>query len=634
MKLDSTPKNEESVRELLQGSLDRRYAIPISGATLRRCFTALILFPLTTGAAWAAPAEKHTTEASWVSDSQDLDLLAKAWRTSVHLDYQGKELGFVINDLSKRTGIQIRCLADTSKYQGRGGYSSGNSFYPGNIPFRLASRFLGATQAYRLSLVKMEASGGPGRVGKMASSGKVPLAVALKWLADTQGMLVSYRKGTVVLDVPRKLLRELLISRDFAMRHLSPDLLEEPGGAPDTRAIYLCDVLESVVEDVPELYADEDVATVTRLLEAACDEKNSLKALERFAKLDLGICVTLKKNPSRIEIITHPESMWRFSKYRWKALNRPSKAFARNDAARFRKRRLTELSSAAWRSLDESEKKKVGAKVEQLCSETYQIRTDATKTLHTLGLPAAAVLLRRPAGTEDAEYPSRANAVLTRIYAEAERKAVFKVASEYLGAAKQGDVRACIEKFWTPERRQGYRRRAESFRRSWAHVGSDAALAPLVLKQFELPGDLKGKLSYKAGLGQQMKRPSVSIEIIRLEGKRAEVSYGIPMSKDWHRRAKARLQSRNREIPIPMPKGKKLFDGIQPLVMGHFSMVFRDGNWRVDEPLWEIDRALCIYWSSVNGFEELSISFLDDGHITKRGKRIGHRQTFVGSYGY
>lgn len=391
------------------------------------------------------PPRSDVPPALGISPKQNLELMRKAWKTQVALDYNNTSFNDVVKDLAKQSGIPITVVspqpgdsaaaAATVPAQPSVDYSF--SIF---IDDHLTEFFLGQDAAVDLSTKALTFQGW---LTRLNSPTPLPLAPTLEVLALRNGLNVSYRADSIVLGNDEDLFPELLVTYTFRLTR---------GGWGSIYTSSVNGEIKIVRLSVEDTVAYDMLRTARFGLKTNTLELYKPVGLaQRMRAFKPGLDVRYDPATKTL-VVCGTQAMVRLDRKRsLKELDVPEP-----DGPEFRAARLKLWSEAAWGKLEDPARAEITRLVLQLDSDHYSDREQAVKELIAKGPVAAFLLLPDPQRKPSPEAALRAKIVLDKIYGDEELKLLKERAEGYLRAAGSGDLATMRTRYWDQERNTRY----------------------------------------------------------------------------------------------------------------------------------------------------------------------------------
>jgi hypothetical protein len=250
----------------------------------------------------------------FLSPSQDLNTIRKAWSVKVSLDYRTSTFEEILKDLKKKTGMDIR-FGELNKAEYIESLSRGVAYQEGTLEDFRGIFFLGAADGKNAQSADFWMSHSvEKRIVEFRCKSKVPLAAALKCFADWQGLDVSYRKNCIILATPQSLAPELFVTRTFQIRKGKGMTFSYVRNGEVKK--FKLDFLDRVAWSLASSAKDYTRPEFTKIFENPADAK------EKLCRIHPGLEIRFDNDKKELAIKTFPEMLFNFKKNSLKEIDR------------------------------------------------------------------------------------------------------------------------------------------------------------------------------------------------------------------------------------------------------------------------------------------------------------------------
>lgn len=239
----------------------------------------------------------------------------------------------------------------TASWGGFQGMPAGQAQARAFLGLRAATQLAVRTVDYDVVMINLPT------VRLFACRQKLPLAMALEYLAAIRGLDVSYRAGRIVVSSPRALAKELAVTRTYAMAYGSGrvNAMAAPGNAPlpqEEDRPLAANVAEFLLAHIPLAPAEKAWGGIHP------EKADHLKVLQ---DLRPDVRVEHDATAGTLTITAAPLAVDGFTRWGQGIIGQPGPAQFDELTRAGRLRRLEHLAAAAWATLDEPARAKLRA---------------------------------------------------------------------------------------------------------------------------------------------------------------------------------------------------------------------------------------------------------------------------------
>ena len=513
---------------------------------------------------WPVFGEEKSGPDLFIPDSQDQELMAKAWRTQVKIEYKNTSTLDILKDLAKQGGLEIRWEDRALKealHEKVGGSGSGGGTSLQIIPAgkARAHHFLSEQEAQKIAYIpgKFEYEGL--KIKEFSAERPAPLVLALESFLGYLGWASSYRKGHIFLAPVRQLLPELSLTRSVKLRQTWGSVYRVNYNGEDK--VFRLNLLDTgafhLLQGQPHSPGDQEWDQATRV-----EGGNPTGAFERMRKLNRGLDVRFNAASKALTVTAHAKAVADFMAYRLPELEKTTPEELASEACAFKDKRLRQAAENAWKAQDAPRQAELKRLVQRLNDDDYESREKAETALVAAGPAGAFPLLAADLGKAGKELTLRRQRILPRIYAEHESKEILGRAQAYFQAGLQGDFQRIQDEFWTPARISAFAEAGKTFERERKAAREDPALWKQFLENHWLASTPNPeKVSYRQTVLDRMKMVEHRIEAVQFAGSKARLTFSMKLAADHPAYPFVERLKKDYGIELPVDSFFLEFDG-------------------------------------------------------------------------
>lgn len=529
-------------------------------------FAALALI-LVVPAAAAAAARADVPEELLISPRQDEETMRRAWSTTVDVAYAGVKLQDFLQDLSRRSGIEIRLAKPLESLDWPG---DGNSPWSGKeYPTWATGTPLDEARARYFSPSTSVPSRAKVTVRHLAkaltlkSEVRLPVGRLVEMgVGQFLGRAVSYRRGQIYISSHRELAPELVVTRTYKLQNAWGSVYKVVSNGKPIQ--FRLDVEDTVALPLLKFsphdgYEDQDWAQATH-----SNGPDPSGAAARLNALKRPAGIRFDRATQVLSVTAHPAS-FRFVEEAVKQLGVAAPESESAAARGFAEERLRKLAESAWSGLSPEAREPLT----RAAGEFLRKPTDGAsrKTLESAGVGAAAPLLAADQATLPEETRRSLRKLLRDLYSARELAGVLDRAKATLAAGRAGELEKLRKTFWSPARESAFAEDRKGFDADLASARKEGAAGlNAFLKTRGLPRTLQADaVSYEDWLVRMLKVDDAQVETIRIQGAKAEVTFSVKVPAG-HPMADAARDLRKEGVDRPVSS---------------FGLEFQDPVWKV-----------------------------------------------------
>jgi hypothetical protein len=250
----------------------------------------------------------------FLSPSQDVETLRKAWSVKLPIDYRTTSFDDILSDLAKRSGIEIQLdvgKLDRDRHPNRRNFISTGPLYFDKTCHDLRARhLLSAAESKNASEARCCVQNDPeAKRTAFRCTAPVPVAAAIERLAESLELEVSYRKGCIVLSTYEALGPERLLTREFHVKQGRGMIYYHVNGNTGETTKYRLNLLDKVGLFLARCGHDHHRQELKEI------GRNPTGAYGRLRKIDPGVEVKFDIKKNVLTITAEPEMLFQFKQY-------------------------------------------------------------------------------------------------------------------------------------------------------------------------------------------------------------------------------------------------------------------------------------------------------------------------------